>query len=229
LPFDIKQFFRFLVSGYVCITYFFAFLIASSSLQRFVDALSLSNQLSVLAASTVAVSVPIGFLLHEIDVSIFGLFRRGVNSESVKALRDVGKAKISSSKYQHRAAFLEYSKFTDETARDVHLNKEVSNRYSYLYARMEAGFYAPIAACFLFYASVMLGLSNDIPAPIHCYVLGAIAIVSLALLAYCPFLVQEIGAIETLMVVASKDPITSLTEPNAVKSTSEVEAKPAKD
>lgn len=177
-------------------------------MQKFIDALSLSNNLSTLAASTVALSVPIGFLIHEIDISLFGLIRRLVKSESVKALRDLdNEIKYDRSKYHHLVALLEFSKFRDQSELDAHLNKEVSNRYSYLYARMETGFYAPIAAWLLYQASFVLQLSNELSPSIGYSLVETIILISFALLVYCPFLIQEIGAIETLMVLNRRDEI----------------------
>lgn len=217
MPFDIKQFFRFVVSGYVCLLYYFAILFAfSNALHRLGEAMSLTFlDLFTISMGSLVLSVPLGFLIHELDISLYSpyrLSRFGRERSSMRIIGDLVKEKGASVGSEYFQALLEFVKYSVEHSKDVnaHLDKEVSNRYSYYYGRMEAAIYAPVLALVLFTASVLLGRLDIRLTLVGAVVVVGIGFISAALLHYACRLLKEIDAIETLIVKVRKDELLKL-------------------
>jgi len=172
LAFDIKQFFRFVVSGYVCLIYYFGLLAGFSNLSDRLNVGSI-GPFSNVAFGSLALSVPIGFLIHELDISIRQRAQaaRGSIAQAVrnKVYRELADRKslealnrlLDSPESGHvvdqpnRIALLEFARYTDKKQLDAHIEKELSNRYSYVYSRVEAAVFAPVLAVIL---SVLTGI-----------------------------------------------------------------------
>jgi hypothetical protein len=218
MPFDIKQFFRFVVSGYVCLLYYFAILFAfSNALHRLRETMALTfPDLFTIVLSSLVLSVPLGFLIHELDISIYSpyrLSRFGCERDSMKMISAVvRKATNNVVRSECLQALLEFAKFSGEDSKDVnaHLDKELSNRYSYYYARMEAAVYAPVFAVVLFAATVLLGRLDVRVTFLGVMVITGIGAISATLLLYARRLLREIDAIETLIVMDRKEDLSRL-------------------
>jgi hypothetical protein len=217
---ELKQFFRILVSGYVCLLYYWAMLLTYSEIlqdMNFKSASTFGSLISI-AVSGLALSVPLGFLIHESDVFLYrGVYRpahvwisASLGGRSERQRKHTTKADDMNRFFTPEAeAFLESVRFSNASEAEAHLAREVSNRWSYFYARLEAGIYAPVFALFLFEASVRLFkltphfTENRI-------IWGTLWFVTMAILlvAYCPRLMKEISAIESLIL--NKDRIETL-------------------
>lgn len=229
---DTKQFFRILVSGYVCLLYFGGILLTYSSLPQEMssqphDLPTLSSFIGI-ALSSFVLSIPIGFLIHESDVFVYRelyrwIYRRVWRHDYTwidvmrKYLVRTRKARSRPKKDSKRTlgrenceAFLESARYQDTKSwqADAHLVKEVSNRWSYFYARLEAGIYAPAFAAVLAWITMRLFRLPPVFTT-NRIVAGAIAItfISVLLVGYCPRLMKEIDAIETLIVLRRRDRI----------------------
>jgi hypothetical protein len=229
MSFDIKQFFRFVVSGYVCLLYYFGLLAGFSNLSDNLNAGSLAS-FSTVAFGSLALSVPIGFLIHELDISIRdrtsnakGHMARVVRSHIYHELASRGslvvlRALLNEPRSGHTAgdpslaAFLEFAKYKDQEQLDAHIEKELSNRYSYVYSRVEAAVYAPaLAVIFSALTGIILWGRLRFGDPIAgVLIVVCIGCVSVSLLTYIPTLRKEIDAIETLMVLNNREIIENL-------------------
>ena len=247
LAFDIKQFFRFVVSGYVFILYYAVLLFALSDpltkLAPYLRFRDIATVVPALFVAGLALAVPIGFVIHEIDVLLLngfwklGRYRTGRERLPLETIRGfVPPTERNSLDRQYLQALLEFAKFskndvesknevegrsgaqsnedhedTDYCASlNAHLDKEISNRYSYLYARIETGIYAPIIAWFVFVATVQ-SMNLDC-APLNWFGWAVVITVALSalLFGYCPRLLKEIDALEILIVLDRRDEILRL-------------------
>lgn len=119
MSFNLKQFFRFVISGYVCLFYYFALvLVSSATLASLIGSVS-STSLSLLsaAASSLAFAFPVGFLIHELDISVMSPYRPvrlGRKRHSIERLRKLA-TQVSSGKLdlkdEELQALLEFAKF----------------------------------------------------------------------------------------------------------------------
>jgi hypothetical protein len=206
---DVKQFFRIIVSGYVCLLYYAAMLLTYSKFPLRVDFGSpstFSNLISI-AVSGLALSVPIGFLIHESDVFLYrGVYRPIVRARAhawIGALlrffqvnRGAGEAPTA-----EQEAFLESVRYSNPSEADAHLDKEVSNRWSYFYARLEAGIYAPLFALLLFEGTMILfSLAPNYTQSRLIAGVTLLLVMVILLVGYCPRLMREINAIDSLVM-----------------------------
>ncbi len=184
-----------------------------------ISTLSNLNNLLTIAVSSLALAVPLGFLIHESDVFLYRrvyrslrgdyawtkvirrCFRDGATTEAEKV---VGK--------EHYQALLEFVKYTDGPQADTHLEEEVGNRWSYFYPSLEAGLFAPIFAVLLCLATAFLvGLQSEgMTLPRASVGAAFIVFSSILLLGYCPRLMKETDAIETLRVLEKEQTIRAL-------------------
>jgi uncharacterized membrane protein len=211
---DVKQFFRFLVSGYVCLTYYFGFLLASSAALRaqMTSVSFTSSGLLGAAASSLVFSVSLGFFIHEIHISVQSPYREkrfGHERKCFRVLRELnGASKATDQELQLLLEYAKYGQDERETPSDSHIEKELSNRYSYYYGRMDAAVFAPILAFALFLASGYLGwFGAELSWADFARVLAvitAILVISGLLVWHAMKLLDEIDSIETRIAERKK-------------------------
>lgn len=243
LAFDIKQFFRFVVSGYIFILYYLVILLLLSDALSKLSSSSMVHDVfsfvSTLFAAGLALTVPIGFLIHEIDVSILNAWwriRRILSDRERLPLQTIRtffrETERRDVERQYLQALLEFAKYSDKgmkpwdgivisekhkdsdhvNARNAHLDKEISNRYSYFYARIEAGGYAQVFAWVLFVATVKWAKIDYVALTLFEQAILVTLVVAFfaALSVYCLRLMHEIDALETLIVLDRREDILRL-------------------
>lgn len=110
-------------------------------------------------------------------------------------------------------ALLEFTKYRDVNQLNIYLRKELSNRYSYYYSRVEASIYAPLFAAIL---TVLTAIATSSRLSFNLLSLtGALLVLSTIIISYWLFhyqvqLLKEIDAIETLLVLKEKNRILKL-------------------
>jgi hypothetical protein len=186
-------------------------LLVYSKVNLQIHTLSDLSSLLTIALSGLALSVPIGFVIHESDVLLYReVYRRFRDDYAwMNVIRGYFRVRPRTEKFigkEHYQALLEFVKFTNQQQANTHLEGEVSNRWSYFYARLEAGLYAPAFAVVLSWITIRLFRLPTVLS-VNRLVAGAIAIIviSVLLVGYCPRLMKEIDAIETLTVLQSRE------------------------
>jgi hypothetical protein len=214
----VKQFLRFQISGITCLFWSLLFFIP------YIDWAKLSTveaeKLIVALIGSIALSLPLGSIIHQISISLLSPFRKKrlfIPRTVIEELKLIGKNHEfvnKDPKFQNILVFAKGTKlsWTDAVTHvskeiDIeYIRQEIDNRYSYYYVRMDNGFFAPLFAYGIFYLfkSVLhkAGANIFIQSPLICiYTIPTIAIFVCALmLFYIPVLFKEIDDIERYLV-----------------------------
>lgn len=166
------------------------------------------------AASVAALSLPIGFLIHQTSVTIFNPFykKRFLGVLKDRAVYEISTSELRISGVQIKSSNAAYLSLLSRSLQskdlDVeYLREELSNRYSYYYARMEIGIIVPLILWPLSYLIYMLaekysdGIFNTTLRNIEYSNLIFISLfMSTALLLYVPKILSEIDEIEVFLL-----------------------------
>ena len=207
---DLKRFLRFEISGYVAILYSLVFCAVFMDIQALCDLKLLTNARIIdYSVTGFILAAPLGFLMHQIDISIFSPFKKHrlfYNKERkvIKRIHD----NIEKQRYEYEddkcQAYLEEA-LGNKGAE--HIDNEISNRYSYYYARVEAGLFSPLFGfvLFLFYYSLINSICPE--CILKFSILSVVAtiliiIISIAVLSYIPTLFREIDDLVCLAIEA---------------------------
>lgn len=205
---DLKKFLRFEVSGSVAILYGFLFCISIFDLHKLIEIDILYHAtLADYSLLIIALSATLGFLMHEIDIFIFNPFKENricVRRTVIEAIRNRLKMRGQESDYEDKKyqTYLEIKL----SAQPEYIQKEISNRYSYYYARIEAGLFAPIFGLLLcIFVGIIISYiyCGSIVNPnwwLFIPTIIIIPIISTCILLYVPTLLKELNDLEHYVI-----------------------------
>ena len=230
--FDLKKFLRIEISGYVCILYTALFTTCLFFLFRpgfgFEEFDSGFWYKGPIAA--IPVALVLGFIIHQVSIRVLNPFceYRTFFKErpALKALKILSRKlpsyynnilkKVDKNGLYDALAGLPSKKNPSYSA---YLRAEISRRYSYYYARMDAGIFAPILGCILslitFTIWFLLEAQNCLQLPIYTcwarWIPSGVSIVftvavSLGVASYSGKLVREIDLLECALLAENYDP-----------------------
>lgn len=207
---DMKKFLRFEISGYVALLYGFIFCFAFSDLTQLVDCFSSQTGANILNYSITGfiLAGPIGFIMHQIDISIFCPFKEcRWYMKSCRLVVPYIKSKLNSEqslllndkKYQ---PIMELALSHNENR---HIDEEISNRYSYYYARMEAGLFSPVFGALFYclftqYYFHVYGKSIVKFSMLSLVTTLGVVIISICILSYCKTIFDELNDLERIAI-----------------------------
>lgn len=152
---ELKQFLRFEISGYIVILYVFLFIMTFFDLNKIKNVFD--KDILGLSISSFVVAAPLGYIMHQIDISINSPFKEktcGVKRNAIEELKKCTKDNPIFTNIKTPQMPLEIFKcllYSDEKKGNFNYFKnEISNRYSYYYSRMEAGIFSPIFGFIIF-------------------------------------------------------------------------------
>jgi hypothetical protein len=198
---ELKKFLRFEISGYVALLYAFLFCLALSDMKKIGALVSLEDiKIIDYAVTGFILAGPIGFIMHQMDITIFSPFRKCRFFLNCRKVISVIEQRIGSSKINYDDnKFQAVLEFALSKEVNKHLVKEISNRYSYYYARMEAGLFSPILG-FIIYLITNQYFQNINNANLFFSraIIFGIIIISFIILGYCPTILRELNDLECL-------------------------------
>lgn len=219
---EIKKFLRFEISGYIVILYVVLYSIAFLDMNKI--NITLAEDILSLSVSGFIIAAPIGYLMHQIDISLFSPFkeeRLGKKRKAILLLKDYIKDYHIFRTIKPQMSLEIIKCLSDEKIKFnySYFEKEISNRYSYYYSRIEAGIFSPIFG-FLIFIIIVGFLYFNFGNPIIdinlkesafllrilfiIYILLAIFIISFLIYNYCKNLLEEIDELEYLFIQKNK-------------------------
>jgi hypothetical protein len=161
-----RRFMRFELSGYLSILYWFFFMACFFHFPS--ETIKTINiyHIGVAAAAGLVAAPPIGFLLHQLDISIFCPFRKrfGLARKAVVQIEEWNKsigAIISDNKMQSIIVAAKTNPKSENYKHYEYLQSEIDKRYSYYYGRWEASVLSPVFGLLLmFFTSVVYYLNK---------------------------------------------------------------------
>jgi hypothetical protein len=150
---ELKKFLRFEISGYLVILYVILYIVAFLDLRKL--NINLVEHILALSISGFIVAAPIGYLMHQIDITLLNPFkdnRLGGERKAIKLLKEYIKDYHIFKGIKPQMSLEIIKCLSDEKIKFnyTYFEKEISNRYSYYYSRIEAGLFSPIFGFFIF-------------------------------------------------------------------------------
>lgn len=230
--FDWKRFFRLEISGYICLLYTLLFTVCLFVL------FGQESRLSELDPgfwykgpfAAIPIALVLGFIIHQISIRVFNPFceyRTFYGERTVlRALKARAKADgltIGGADMNGIFDALAGLPSRRNVGYTEYLRSEISRRYSFYYARLDAGLLAPVlglvlsffiyAFMFLLYGFGNNGLATD-GTPLRWLIpLGALLFtvsISIGNISYCGKLVREINVLECTLLAENEDAIFDL-------------------
>lgn len=166
---------------------------------------------------SVALALPIGTIIHEISITILSPFRKyrffniRRSIEYLKAIKHKYINNNADHKYQNVMVTLKAikrkigEKNSSITIDTEYIRDEIENRYSYYYARVDNGLFAPLFGGTLSYIfRIYLVKVAGQPRPVSCdYLILVIilcAVIAFLMLSYVPALLKEVDDLERQLV-----------------------------
>lgn len=222
---DIKQFLRFGISGYIVILYTFLFIIALIDFKK----IYLTKDILGISVSGFIVAAPLGYLMHQIDVYVFNQFKEkrwngwGKERKSIKVLKEYIKTYSIFKNIKPQISLEIIKCLSDDNSKFnySYFEKEISNRYSYYYSRVEASIFSPIFSVLIFIIIyyiislnskdffVEINFSNDSVfssrIPFIIFILIVIFVISILNFGYCRTILDEIDDMEYVFIRKNED------------------------
>lgn len=222
---EIKKFLRFEISGYIVILYTFLFIIAFFDFNKI--NLNITEDILGLSVSGFIVAAPLGYLMHQIDVYILNPFKEkrwGKERKAIKLLKEYIKdnPKFKGIKPQIALEIIKCLSNEENKFNYKYFEKEISNRYSYYYSRVEAGIFSPVFGFLIFliitgviyfnfkYPIVTINFDDRSFLLRELFIICSfilIFIISILNLMYCKTLLEEIDDMEYVFVEKYKEKI----------------------
>jgi hypothetical protein len=210
---DIKKFLRFEISGYVAILYVILYCIAFFDFTKIT--IDLPQNILNLSVSGFIIAAPIGFLMHQLDISFFSPFKKkrmGKDRNAICLLETYTKdcPCFKDIKPQVSLEIIKCLLDKENIFNYSYFEKEISNRYSYYYSRLEAGAFAPFFGFIIFIiisGFLWFYLGNPFfsidPIPwlrilFILFILAIVVLISVYISIYCRTLLEEIDGLECL-------------------------------
>lgn len=226
--FDLKKFLRIEISGYVCLLYTLLFTACVLTLLKPGFGL---NQLdpefwykSPFAA--IPVALILGFIIHQVSIMIFNpfceyrtFFGKRIVLKALKERAEGDGLEINGIDKNGLFDALAGLPSKKNPGYSEHLHGEISRRYSFYYARMDAGVFAPILGLILalfIYSVLFLQTSTDSVPTLadgfwpHGVLLMVVAltltlVIFLGMFIYCRKLIREIDILECALLAENYD------------------------
>jgi hypothetical protein len=218
---DIRRLLRFEISGYVGLLYSLLFIACLFEVPSIDIGI---YQIVAAAAAGLVIALPIGFVIHQLDITIFCPFRASRIFGKRRAFlrlkhwKDELGAVVSDSKLQ---SIIVHAKTTPQAKCYDHykyIQNEIDKRYSYYYSRWETGSFSPFLGMIIsfiiwaiYYATTGESLI-DISGRYFVtrllafgFIIIGIIIISLIIILYCRDLFREIDDLELSVVVDNED------------------------
>ncbi|WP_459899923.1 hypothetical protein [Desulfobaculum senezii] len=221
-----KQFLRFQISGLTSLLWFLLFFYPYVDLAD--SGISTSKGVIAFCLSFVTLALPLGTIVHQISITLFSPFRKNrffilkrkalceINDFKPFRMQDAHKLKqyklalIKGTKVCHKISNKEVS--LDTSA----ISKEISNRYSYYYLRVDNGIVAPSIGFIIFFYFKSISLAHDCtflrePAGDYlCSILFVVFLYVILMMWHVPTILSEIDDLERTMIRFYKKNFPSL-------------------
>ena len=223
------KFLRFELGGISALLWLVLFLCPFVDYQKLFE-IKVSGLITTLIG-LIVISLPLGNYIHQITDSIFNPYLRKrarlFDRRSIEHVEEVFKEEISRCADNTFQALLLISQSISRSIKnddsinngiaieadiDIEFMREnIRNRYSYYYARLENGLFAPIIGGVI--ASLIYNITQDLefirsePVVSLCYLILAPIIVCVGMLWRIPQIFRELDDIEILLIEINKDAI----------------------
>lgn len=177
------------------------------------------EKMIIALVGSVALALPLGTIIHQISISLLSPFRKIRFFNIRKVLDDLEGLKNSldinnsDKKNQNILVFYQGTKISWKKSNNIekdldveYIRKEISNRYSYYYVRIDNGIMAPIFGYGVFlllhYCLNKTGIKLFLDTPLLCkYTMPGIAVFFCILMVmYVPALLREVDDIERFLL-----------------------------